>query len=162
SSIQKIITREGSDFDIFNPIRELLRVSRRAGMHADDMGHDLDKIFSGIAKDKYSNYGEVFSRPEAQWASHGAKLGLDAKALDVLKKLSAWDREQVGQGRIGLQDTLTAMRHVRDVSGDFGRVNITGPVADAIKKSHLGESLNVKEVLQWVKRTDYERAIEPE
>jgi len=162
SSIQKIITREGSDFDIFSPIRSLLQVSRRAAARADDMGVDLDKIFKGVSATKFSNYGEVFSRPEAEWAAHSAKLDMDAKDLDVLKKLSAWDKAQVGEGRIGLQDTLTAMRHVRDVSGDFGRVNITGPVADAIKKSHLGESLNVKEVLQWVKRTNYERAIEPE
>src|SRR5262245_5982385 len=162
SAIQKKIVREGSTFDIFNPVADLLAATRPSAARADDMGVELDKIMKGVSGSKFADYGEVYSRPAEEWGRHAAALKLDAKDLDVLHHVAEWERKEVADGRLSLADTLRAMRHVRDVSGDLGRVNITGPVRDAIKNSHLGESLNMKEVLQWMKRTNYERAIEPE
>jgi len=160
SRLQKMLDRAKAGIQIFNPHRELVRASQRAARIGDQLGVELDRI--GLDRNKWIAYGEVLSRPEATWVAHAKALQLDAGDLVKIGDLAKLDAEHVAAGRIGILDTLSKMRQAREVGGNLDRLNFSGPVKDALKNSHLGEALDIGQVAQWVKRTNYETAIQPE
>ncbi|PWT78875.1 MAG: hypothetical protein C5B60_00485 [Chloroflexi bacterium] len=160
STLQKLLDRAKAGIQIYNPHMELVRASQRAARIGDQLGVELDKI--GLPREKWIAYGEVASRPEATWVSHAKALQLDAEDLVKIRALADVDAKHVAEGRIGIFDTLSKMRQAREVSGNLDRLNFSGPVKDALKNSDLGETLDLGQVTHWVKRANYERAIQPE
>jgi len=156
SGIQKRLARMGrDDIPLYNAAQALFSAAQRSGAARDEWSTQFQDVMKGVRYNQLKAYGEVFSRPEATWATHANHLGLDAADLDRLAKIKELDRVH-HEGKTTINDTLQKLWEYRSVGNDPNRVNWAGPVRVALKKGHLGEDLNIGTVAEWVARQNYE------